>query len=74
MKVGTMSLRLAAIAFIVIAVGSVATFGIPRETSQSNLAERLWEQSNTAKGGREALYGVRNLVVSAWGDYLSGVN
>ena len=75
-----MPLRIAAIGFIyfhIIALGSVATFGIPqtpsipRETSQSNLAERLWEQGIAAKGGREALYGVRNLVVSAWGDYPS---
>ena len=66
-----------AIYFHIIAVGPVATFDMPqtlstpRETSQSNPAERLWEQAITAKGGREALYGVRNLFVSSRRDYPS---
>ena len=78
MKVDTMLLRIAAIGlvavwFYIIAVGPV-TFGMPqtpRETAQSDLAERVWEQAIAAKGGREALYGVRNLVISARGDYSS---
>ena len=74
--------RIAAIGFLaiyfhIIAVVPVATFGIPqtpstpRETSQSNLAEGLWEQAIAAKGGREALHGVRTLVISARGEYAS---
>ena len=43
----------------------------PRETSPSHLAETIWEQGIAAKGGREALFNVRNLVVSARGDYSS---
>jgi len=41
------------------------------ETSESSRAERLWELSIAAKGGRKALHGVRNLVVSARGEYPS---
>lgn len=74
--------RIAAIGFLtiyfhLIAVGPVATFSIhqtpspTRETSQSNLAEGLWEQAIAAKGGREALHGVRTLVISARGEYAS---
>ena len=73
LKLNTVSLGIAAIA-IIIGIGPVATFGMPqtpRETSQSTLAERLWEQAIAAKGGREALHGVRNLVVSARRDYPS---
>lgn len=77
-----MSSRIAAIGFLaiyfhIIAVVPVATFSIPqtpstpRETSQSSLAERIWELAIAAKGGREALHGVRNLVLSARGDYAS---
>lgn len=80
MKVRSMSLRIAAIAFVaiyfhIIDVGPVAAVGVPqtpaRETSQSDLAERIWEQAIAAKGGREALHGVRNLVISARGEYRS---
>lgn len=79
MKVKTISRRIAAIGvvavhFLIIVAGSLAAIGMPlqyRETSQSHLAERLWEQAIAAKGGRGALYGVRNLVVSARGDYPS---
>lgn len=78
MKVNTMSLRIAATGFVavyllIISVGPV-TFGMPqtpRETAPLALAERLWEQAIAAKGGREALHRVRNLVVSARGDYPS---
>lgn len=65
------------ICFHNVAKGPVATFGMPqmpstpRETSQLDPAAQLWEQTIAAKGGREALHGVRNLVVSARGDYPS---
>jgi hypothetical protein len=78
MKVRTMSLRITVIGFVVIyfhiiAVGPAVAVGItqssPLETSQSDLAERIWEQAIAAKGGREALHGVRNFVISARGEY-----
>ena len=65
------------ICFHNVAKGPVATLGMtqipstPRETSQLDPAAQLWEQAIAAKGGREALHGVRNLVVSARGDYPS---
>ena len=84
MKISTMSVRLAALGFVaiyfqIIAIGPVASSGIPqtlttpRETSQSDLAERIWEQGIAAKGGRDALHGVSTLVVSARGDYRTRV-
>ena len=79
MKVDTTSLRIAAIGLVVICIhiivaGPVATSVMPqtpRETAPSDLAERVWEQAIAAKGGREALHGVRTLVVSARRDYPS---
>lgn len=72
-----MSLRIAAIGLVVIClltigVSPVATSGIhPPEKSQSNEAERIWELGIAAKGGREALHGVRNFVISSKGEYTS---
>lgn len=73
-----MPLRIAATGFVVIyfhivAVGPTAAVGFTqapaRETSQSNLAEQIWEQAIAAKGGREELHGVRNFFISARGEY-----
>ena len=77
MRLRITTIGFAVIFFHVITGGPVVTLGIPQrpstagETSQSNLAERLWEQAIAAKGGQEALYSVRSLVVSARGDYSS---
>ena len=41
------------------------------ETAQGNDAARLWEQAIAAKGGRERLHAVRNMVISTRGEYHS---
>lgn len=41
------------------------------ETAQRNDAARLWEQAIAAKGGRERLHAVRNMVISTRGEYHS---
>lgn len=70
-----MSLRIAAISLIVICfltipVSPVAT-STPQEPSQSTSVERIWEQGIAAKGGREALHGVRSFVITSQGEYRS---
>ena len=48
--------------------------GLPCEiftqaASEQSEAERIWEQAIAAKGGRERLYGVRNMVIMSSGSY-----
>lgn len=48
---------------------SDATNNRERQEKTQQEAQRLWEQAIAAKGGRERLYAVRNMVISMRGEY-----
>lgn len=49
-----------------------AVTSIERQQSTRQEAQRIWEQAVAAKGGRERLYAVQNLVISTVGNYTTG--
>jgi hypothetical protein len=46
--------------------------GIERQEDRQQEAQRIWEQAIVAKGGRERLDAVQNLVISTIGNYTAG--
>src|SRR5882672_4404653 len=52
-----------------VAITSRVTYAIncPSQESAQQTARRIWEQAIAAKGGRERLYAVQNLVISTVG-------
>jgi hypothetical protein len=54
--------------FLILIFGCVSS-AVENEKSQELKAQHIWEQSLVAKGGRERLYSVRNMVISSSGSY-----
>src|SRR5213594_1865308 len=59
---------------ILISVLVMLALGLPcriftQVASRQGEAERIWEQAIVAKGGRERLYAVRNMVIMSSGSY-----
>lgn len=52
--------------FLIVIFGCVSS-AVENEKSQELKAQQIWEQSLVAKGGRERLYSVRNMVISSSG-------
>lgn len=54
--------------FLILIFGCVSS-AVENEKAQETRAQQIWEQSLVAKGGRERLYSVRNMVISSSGSY-----
>src|SRR5258705_3021009 len=63
-----MHVKILSIIFSILIFGCVSS-AVENEKFQELKAQQIWEQSLVAKGGRERLYSVRNMVISSSGSY-----